>query len=142
MDARIFEELELKVAELTARIDRLESADSDIHAASTDGRKAKDVSLREFINTKQPKTANDHGLVIAYFTEIVKQQGWFNVDDLKSGFREAKIPAPKNLSDVIGKNAKKGYVMLEAGRTGLKQTWVLTSSGEKIVENGFATSDD
>lgn len=138
-----------EIGKLKANIDSLEERVAALEAAltarsadaSTD-RGDKQQSLREFINEKQPKSANDHGLVIAYFTEIVKQKGWFNVDDLKSGFREAKVPAPKNLSDVIGKNAKKGYFMLDEKQSGIKQAWVLTSTGEKAVDAGFSAGKD
>lgn len=134
--------LEAKISNLEERVAVLEEALTTRNTDAVTDRGKKQQSLREFINEKQPKSANDHGLAIAYFTEIVKQKGWFNVDDLKSGFREAKVPAPKNLSDVIGKNAKKGYFMLDEKQSGIKQAWVLTSTGEKAVDVGFSAGKD
>lgn len=140
MDGDKLSQLEAAVDTLSKRVAALEEMMAG--GGATPDRTNKQQSLREFINEKQPKTANDHGLAIAYFTEIFKQKGWFNIDDLKEGFREAKVPAPKNLSDVIGKNAKKGYFMLDANQVGTKQSWVLTNTGEKAVENGFAGDND
>jgi hypothetical protein len=123
-----------KLAELERRIVTLEGgkSSSDPVKATT----AKQKSIREFLNEKKPATANDRALCIAYYLETFKGYECFNAEDIKAGFREARIPLPKNPNDVINKNIAKGY-MMDAENKGGKKAWVLTGTGMELVEKGF-----
>jgi hypothetical protein len=127
-------EIEDKLAELERRVHALEDTGQQ---PSPQAASLKKQSLREFLNEKKPTTATDRGLSIAYFYETVKDYESFNADDLKSGFREARIPAPKNPNDVINKNIIKAYMMdAEQPKDG-KKAWILTGTGLEAVEKGF-----
>src|SRR5690554_339485 len=103
------DEVRAKLAELEHRIKALETGPKVRGAAS--GGTAKQQSLREFLNDRKPTTANDRGLCIAYYYETIKAYDCFNAEDIKAGFRDARIPVPKNPNDVINKNIAKAYMM-------------------------------
>lgn len=98
----------------------------------------KKLSIKEFLLSKKPQTDVDKALAIGGYLE--KNDGFssFNVKDIESGFRAAKEPLPKNINDCINKNVSKGYMMDATGKKDNRRAWVLTSSGEQCVEQGFA----
>ena len=121
-----------RLADLENRVLRLEGGQDQA------GVPFKQQSLREFLNEKNPQTANDRGLCIAYYLETSKAFGSFNAEDIKRGFREARIPVPSNPNDVVNKNIMKGYVMdAEAPKDG-KKAWILTVTGMVQIQKGFA----
>lgn len=130
------ESIEKKILELEQRIQVLETNQKLTEHTSFKISK-KQQSLREFLNQKNPKTANDQGLCIAYYHEILKEQGGFNVEDIRNGFFDARLPAPKNPNDVINKNIRKAYIMSTKQTKEGKKTWVLTNTGIEVVEKGF-----
>ena len=130
------ENMHTKLIELEHRVQALE-AKQQPDAKTSRVTTAKQQSLREFLNKKQPKTANDRGLCIAYYYETTKGYDRFNAEDIKAGFRDARIPAPKNPNDVINQNIAKAYMMdAEFGKDG-KKAWMLTGTGLGVVEKGF-----
>lgn len=130
------DEIQTKLTDLERRVQALEAGQSTAGSAAT-GAANKQLSLREFLNQKKPTTANDRGLAIAYYNETVKGYDCFNAEDIKAGFRDARIPAPKNPNDVINKNIAKGYMMdAEQSKAG-KKAWVLTGTGLDAVKKGF-----
>lgn len=120
-----------KYRKLEARVCALERALISSELPNT--RTQKTQSIREFINDLKPKSQNDHILVIGYFFEQNMDKGYFTNEDLKSGYVQAKIIGPKNLSDAISQNAKKGYIMEHASKSGQVKAWVLTNTGEGII---------
>jgi hypothetical protein len=129
------DEVQAKLVDLERRIQVLETGrqpEANPRATAT-----KQQSLREFLNEKKPLTANDRGLCIAYYYETVKAYDSFNAEDIKAGFRDARISPPKNPNDVINKNIAKAYMMdAEQAKDG-KKAWVLTGTGLEVVEKGF-----
>lgn len=129
------EEAQAKLVDLERRVQALEAGQQpqvNNRAAAT-----KQKSLREFLNEKKPITANDRGLCIAYYYETIKGYESFNAEDIKAGFRDARIAPPKNPNDVINKNIAKAYMMdAEQAKDG-KKAWVLTGTGLEAVEKGF-----
>jgi len=95
--------------------------------------KTKQKSLREFLNELSATSATEIGLCIAYFLENNKGFASFNSEDIKSGFREARIPVPKNPNDLINKNIAKGYIMDAEDQKDGKKAWVLTATGLETV---------
>lgn len=120
--------IEERLVALEERVKALEGGGAKVTTSK------KETSLREFINRLKPTTGNDVALVIGYYIETVQDVSYFNNDLLRSGFSEAKIIAPKNLSDVVAQNAKKGYIMLSTNPDARGKSWVLTNTGEAAVE--------
>lgn len=121
--------IEERLASLEARVARLEGAPK-AQMPNT----GKPQSLREFINSLKPKSANDTALAIGYYAEIIEASGFFTNDTLRDGFAQAKLVPPKNLSDVVGKNAKKGFIMPARDVESKLPAWVLTNTGEAYIE--------
>lgn len=126
------EDIKKKLDEHEKRISKLEE-----FLPKTPIVKTKKISIKEFILSKKPKNDTDKTLTIGYFLEKHEGVTPFNVKDIENGFRNAREPLPKNLSDKIQMNAKKGFIMLAKERKDKLLSWVLTNSGEKYVENGF-----
>lgn len=123
-----------RLGELESRVAKLEAALQNTVSSSSLPRQGKSQSIKEFLMTKSASTANDRALVMGYFLENSIDREDFTADEIKECFRRAKIPAPKNVNDVVNKNIAKGF-MMESGsqRPGVK-SWVLTMSGEQHVE--------
>ena len=98
---------------------------------------AKPLSLKEFILKKKPIYDVQRTLVIGYFLERHNQFLSFNAKDLEDSFRAAKEPVPANINDKANKNVKNGHMMETKEKKDNMKAWVLTSSGERVVENGF-----
>ena len=126
---------------LEKRVSALEKALSSDEKTLASNKKEKSLSIREFINQLKPSTANDVAIVIGYYHEVLKEAGFFTNEDLKMGFSQAKMIAPKNISDVIAKNAKKGYIMPHSEQSGRTKEWVLTNTGEEYI-NSLKELDD
>lgn len=129
--------LEERIDALEARVALLEGSSN---ATTTPG-PAKKTSLRELINNLKPKSSTDTALIIAHHYEIGLQQGYFTNDNLKAGFAEAKMIAPKNIPDVVFQNAKKGRIMPTDSTDAKAKAWVLTNTGEDYVQS-MAESND
>src|SRR5258708_6311568 len=128
------EDIVIKLEKLEHRIEALE-AQITSNTTPSSLAKVKQKSLREFLNELRPASATDQGLCIAYFLENNKGCESFNTDDIKSSFREARIPVPKNPNDLINKNIAKGYIMDAEELKGSKKAWVLTGTGIESVED-------
>ena len=129
------EEVQAKLVDLERRVQALEADQQP--QANNRAATSKQQSLREFLNEKKPITANDRGLCIAYYYETIKGYESFNAEDVKTGFRDARITPPKNPNDVINKNIAKAYMMDAEQTKGGKKAWVLTGTGLEAVEKGF-----
>ena len=96
----------------------------------------KRVSIREFLNSKKPRTGVDKTLAICYYLEKYENIVPFNKNDVEEAFKRAKEKTPANINDAIYKNIKKGFIMEVGKKEGLK-AYQLTRSGEEYVENDF-----
>jgi hypothetical protein len=105
------------------------------HREKPTGRKSQ--SIKEFMLEKKPGNDVLKTLVVAYFAEIRDKVSPFNLKDLEGGFREAKEPLPGNLSDKVAKNIRKGHMMESKEKKDGFDSWTLTSTGERFVENGL-----
>jgi hypothetical protein len=130
--------VDARLTRIEERLDQLEAATSGNGTSVQASQKTKPVSIKEYLIDKNPQTANDRALTMGYFLESVSGQEQFNVEDIKACFRMAKIPAPKNVNDIINKNIAKGF-MMESGKSGGVKSWVLTATGEAIASKGFRT---
>ena len=132
-----YDKLARQLAELESRVTKLETPATILAEAPAEAGSVKQKSLREVINELKPNTANDRALTIAYYLETYKSQTNFNADDIKSGFKEARIIAPKNTNDVINKNIAKAFMMDADEQIGGKMSWMLTATGLGVVKKGF-----
>ena len=98
---------------------------------------SKKLSVKEFLISKAPADDVKKTLAIGYYLEKYRDLSSFNKRDLEDGFRQAKEPVPGNINDRINSNIKKGHVMLASEKKDALKAWVLTSSGERYVEQGF-----
>lgn len=101
----------------------------------------KALSLREFLLDKKPAGMYQIGLAIVYYFEKYENMSSFTREDLAEGFRQAKEPLPSNLSAVIYKNSERGLLMEAKEKKNNKNAWIITNSGEKLVEDGFRRID-
>lgn len=97
----------------------------------------KKMSLKEFIIEKSPENAVQMTLVIGYYIEYYDGVSPFNASDLEKGFRAAKEPIPTNINDKANMSVAKGHLMEEKEKKNSLKAWVLTRSGEDLVQNGF-----
>jgi hypothetical protein len=108
---------------------------------STNNEFSKGLSIKEFILEKKPDGMYQMGLAIAYYFEKYKKFPFFTREELADGFKQAREPIPSNLSAVIYKNAERGYFMDANEKKNNKNAWMLTNSGEKLVEDCFQKTD-
>ena len=99
---------------------------------------SKQLSLREFLLMKKPNDDVQRTLAIGYYLEQYKSMDSFNARDLTDGFRSAKEPPPGNINDKVNMNIRKGHMMDAKEPKDKFKAWMLTSSGEKFVDEGFA----
>ncbi len=95
----------------------------------------KEISCREFIMSKKPKSEVDKAVCLIYFFEEVKGEFKEGVgaSDLIVAFEEAREKVPKNPSDVLGKCANKCWIQ-RSGKEKRKNKWKLTNTGIEYVE--------
>lgn len=125
-------EIEKKIQDHEKRILALER----LLQAKPDSIKKK-ISVKEFVLTKNAKDDQRRTLAIGYFLEKYGDSASFNIKDLDKCFREAKMKPPQNMNDKVNKNIVKGYMMEAAEEKDNKKAWVLTNTGEKVVESNF-----
>lgn len=97
----------------------------------------KKMSVKEFLLSKKANNDVERTLLIGYFLEKFEEYSSFNSDDLRDGFRNAKIKSPLNINDKVNLNIAHGHMMEVAEKKDSKKAWVLTVSGESCVENNF-----
>ena len=125
--------LEARFAALEARVAALEGSG----VTTLVPKSAKAQSAKEFLLGLNLKTTVEKTTALGYFVETISQVGPFNADDIETAFRAAKEKVPTNIGDMVNKNIKKGLFMEHGEKKAGKKAWVLTSSGEKLAENGF-----
>ena len=121
------------IADLEARIRKLEAA-----LEGKGDMPPKRVSLKEFVISKGPGNDVQRVLTIGYYLEKYDGLDSFNVEDLRKGFRAAAEAVPGNLSEAIRKNVAKGHLMPAGQQKAGSRALILTNTGEKLVDEGFA----
>jgi hypothetical protein len=96
---------------------------------------AKQLSIQEFLASKNPKTDVARTLTVGFYVERFARMSPFNINDLKDAFRQAREPLPANLNDAVNKNIQKGLIMEVGERKGGLKSWVLTATGESLVSS-------
>ncbi len=129
-------DLEQKINNLEERVSKLEQV-IKVSVVSTATKNSKPLSVREFLSSKELDSDTQKTLAIAYFYEVRQGNGSFNTDDIKNGFRTAKLKLPSNINDRINQNIKSNYMMDADEKKDGKKAWVLTDTGEKEIENNI-----
>lgn len=101
------------------------------------GTASKPMSIKEFILEREPQSDIQKALAIGYYLEKYEGLLSFNVRDLADGFRAAKEAVPGNVGDKVQANIRKGHMMEAKDKKENLKAWMLTSTGEKHVANGF-----
>lgn len=131
------EEVKTLLQEHERRISKLEAVLIRPAEKEKKGSGTKKLSVKEFVLLKNPKDDNLKTLCIAYYFEKYEGACCFNAKDLEKGFRSARETPPGNINDRVNKNIAKGFMMEAEEKKDKHKAWVLTSSGERFVENGF-----
>jgi len=130
--------LEQKLNSLEERIKKIEQDLLVINNTNKNDNfpaRQKKISIKEFLMTKKLDDDVKRTLAVGYFLENIEKIGPFNSEDLKIGFRLAKIQLPSNINDKINMNIKNGHIMSAAEKKDSKKAWVLTATGENFVKN-------
>ena len=131
------EELKRLLQEHERRISKLEGVLTKPIAEDKPARRKK-LSLNEFLRSKKSKNKVQKALAVGYYLEHYSQLASFNKDDLRMAFQGAKEPPLSNINAFINQNIANGHMMAVAKKKDNKKAYILTSSGEKFVENGFS----
>lgn len=121
--------LEDRVHTLEERVSALEKRNGKVF--ENNEKQSKKISIKEFMIQYEAKNDVENTLVIASYLEQNKGLSNFNADDIKKGFKEARIPQPANTNDKINLNIKKGLIMDSDEYKDGKKAWMLTASSEK-----------
>ena len=124
---------------LQKRVEELEERVAELEAKFESGEKlTQDGDLRSLIKEFDPSTHVERALVIGYHLEQHDVQENFTIDDIKSGYRTAKLKEPANMSDVLANAGERGLMRRDGEEEGL-QLWMLTLDGEQTVEEVIET---
>lgn len=130
-------DLHARLAELEARVAKLENANSAGSERVNGLTQVKRISAKEFLMSKSVQSELQKVLVLAYYLEHQEALSCFNVSDLEAVFRSAREKLPKNMNDAVNKNIARGFFMEAAEKKDSKKAWNLTSTGERFVENNL-----
>jgi hypothetical protein len=130
----ILKALDVRLArvEAGAKENGLESS-----AASVTPAASRKMSIKEFLLECAASDDVQKTLAIGHYLETQEQMASFNKADLEKGFRAAKESVPTNVNDKVNMSIKNGHMMEVAEKKDNLKAWVLTSSGEKYLQNGF-----
>lgn len=94
----------------------------------------KPVSPSEFIKKIVPKNQSEKALILSHYLEKFKGMESFTTSDLTEIAREARQARFTNISDTVAKLVQQGLLM-GAGEKENKRVFVLTTTGEELVES-------
>jgi len=143
-------DLQTRLNELKSKIDGLNEPEKSIltdiveilesiigrYATYQELTKEKEMSPFEFIKQKKLESHGDRVVSMAYYLYKYRGVDPFNVKDIEKMYEEARLSLPKNLSDIIAKQAKnKGYfIECNEKKDGLK-AWKISASGIEYIES-------
>ena len=126
---------------MDARLARVEAGTkengSESSTASATPAASRKMSIKEFLLERAASDDVQKTLAIGHYLETQEGMTSFNKTDLEKGFRAAKESVPTNINDKVNMSIKNGHMMEAAAKKDNIKAWVLTSSGEKYLQNGF-----
>ncbi|MEM2974738.1 MAG: hypothetical protein QW112_03915 [Candidatus Micrarchaeia archaeon] len=126
--------VEDRLAHLEARVQKLEDMlqQKPVVAGAIAERR---LSLIEFLRSASPKNHVETIVCMGYFLEKFRSKTSFTSVDIDACYSEARAQKPKNITDLIGKAAQRGLVMMsDDAPSKAAKVWVLTTSGLNFVE--------
>lgn len=135
----ILEEILSTVKDLEQRVSRIEGGapTENVSTAERAPASAKKISIKEFLIQAGPTNGVQTTLAIAYYLEKYDGVSPINAADIERGFRAAKEPVPSNINDKTNMCVKNGHLMEAEDKKDSMKAWVVTRSGEQVVEKGF-----
>jgi hypothetical protein len=132
--------VERKIAEFVERQGhrgvRSPSGQANPVASTRDGANAqpagKVMSVAQFFKTLALKSDVDRVLAGGYYLEKNRSVDKLTTAEVRDTIREARVPPPKNPSECIAMNIKKGRIMGSGDKDGTP-AYVLTTDGEEAV---------
>lgn len=135
VEKKITEFIELNKEKAFARTALYKNKVSQIGDKSTTVKKQ--VSAAQFFKKVNARTAVDRVLAAGYYLEVLCGMENFTSAEIRDTIqKKAKTQPPKNPSDLINSNIKKGYMMSAGDKDG-KMAFVLTSDGEELIKASF-----
>jgi hypothetical protein len=95
------------------------------------------LDLNEFLASLRADTHPDRVLGIAFYQERYMSGPPVTARDLSDAYQRARLKRPQNFPDVIASLVRKGHLVEQARRDGLK-SWGLTGTGSAHVERELA----
>ncbi|MEM5861199.1 MAG: hypothetical protein QXS37_05415 [Candidatus Aenigmatarchaeota archaeon] len=130
------EEHEIRIKKLEEKVEELERKikDTTISSPRKEEEKTRTKTLSEFLKEKKPKKDTDITLCIGYYLQVYEKKERFSTEDVKKGYKRARRKLPKNISDKIQLNIKKGFIDEYPSKEQKKKYWYVTESGKRYVE--------
>lgn len=94
-----------------------------------------ELSINEFLNQKGFVSQIDTAMGLIFYRERYCNCVDFSTEDLKRYFSDAKIPVPRNTSDIVGKLVSKSYIMGSDDKGRYKLTRTGTSYVSDYTKN-------
>ncbi|MGI8551450.1 MAG: hypothetical protein ACR2PL_11800 [Dehalococcoidia bacterium] len=91
------------------------------------------LGLNEFLASRRAETHPDRVLAIAYYQERYNGGEPITTKDLVDAYQRARLKRPQNFPDVIATLVRKGHLVEQERRDGLK-SWGITGTGVAHVE--------
>lgn len=129
--------IEDRLTSLEKRMSTLEVTIKADPAVTLGRSQSKQMSAKEFLLSKNLSSTVEKTLALAYYLEHVEGVVSFNIEDIIRTFQSAREKSPANPNDMINKNIAKAFLMEVREPKDSKKAWVLTTTGEKFVENDF-----
>lgn len=134
----LLSEILREVKDLSVRVTRIEDGTAPGNdSGNATVRPPKKQSIKEFLIERPPTDDVQRTLAIGYFMETQEALSSFNKDDIERGYRSAKQPPPANINDKVNLSIKNGHIMEAEEKKGNKKAWVVTSTGEQYILNGY-----
>lgn len=126
---------EKKINEFIENQQKIESKPDD----SPQGPKRSELHLKseseaQFFKKIPSKTANDRVVSSAYYLEKIKKLDKYTSTEIKETISKARIVPPKNTTEALNQNIKKGYMMSAGDKEG-RSAFVLTNDGEEYIQS-------
>lgn len=91
------------------------------------------MQINEFLASKKLESHADKVLGIAYYYLHAKDEP-VTRPEIEEAYATSRLARPQNLSDVIAKCVRKGYLVDSREQKQGKKAWQITPTGEKCVE--------
>lgn len=89
--------------------------------------------INEFLASKKLKSHTDKVLAIAYHYLTAKGEPVTKLE-IEEAYSTSRLARPQNLSDVVAKSIRRGYLVGSREQKEGQKAWHITTTGEKYIE--------